>query len=410
MRLPFSIFLALKYLKPKRTFLSAVTVISVLGVILGVAVMIIVLSVMTGFDDMWREKILAFNAHVTVQSYGILHDEAEVLETVDALGDVVGSAPYIENVVFLQQGSEVTPAAVRGVDPLREVKVSQVPGHMVDGTFLVDYDHAVIGRDLAMQLGILTGDKVLLYSAQMFQDSGEDVVYLPQEVIVSGLFELGMWDFDSRYILAHIDTARDLFHLEEGVHGIQVMTRDPLNVEPVTRAIATALGPGIVVRGWKELNRALFATLQVEKNIIFMIVLCIAVVAAFSICNTLITVVVQKTREVGLLKAVGYAPGHILRVFLWQGWFLWITGTVSGFGLGLLVLQYRNDLLRKLNRHTGFELLPEQFYHLSEIPARTTVEDVVLIAVCVLIICTLAALIPACRAARLDPARALRYE
>jgi len=409
-RLPFSIYLALKYLKPKRTFLSVVTVISVLGVILGVAVMIIVLSVMTGFDDMWREKILAFNAHISVQTYGILENEREILEAVEKVDGVVGAAPYIQDAVFLQVGGQVAPAVVRGVEPDREMGVSQVPDHMIEGEFLIDYDHAVIGRDLAMKFGILVDDTILLYSPQMFQEAGEDVVYLPQEVEVSGIFELGMWDFDVGYVLTHLDTTRDLFRVEEGVHGIQVMTEDPLNIEPVQRAIMESVGEGMVIRSWKELNRTLFATLEVEKNIIFLIVLCIAVVAAFSICNTLITVVVQKTREIGLLKAVGYAPGHILRVFLCQGWLLGITGTIFGFGLGLVVLRYRNDLLSLLNRKLDFELLPKEYYHLAEIPSHTTVNDVLLIVVSVMVICTVAALVPAYRAARLDPANALRYE
>ena len=212
------------------------------------------------------------------------------------------------------------------------------------------------------------------------------------------------------HVWIHIDVARDLFQVGEGVHGIQAMTRDPLKIEPVLNAIMESVGEGMIVRSWKEQNRTLFATLEVEKNIIFLIVLCIAVVAAFSICNTLITVVVQKTREIGLLKAVGFAPGHILRVFLCMGWVLGITGTVFGFGLGLTVLRFRNDLLGLLNRKLDFELLPSEYYHLTEIPSTTTVEDSLLVVVCVMVVCTVAALVPAYRAARLDPASALRYE
>jgi lipoprotein-releasing system permease protein len=409
-RLPFSIYLALKYFKPKRTFLSVVTVISVLGVILGVAVMVIVLSVMTGFDDMWREKILAFNAHVSIQTYGVLDDELEVLAAMEQIDGVVGAAPYIEDAGYLRIGGQGSPVIVRGVDPVREEDISQVPQAIKEGEFLIDYDHAVIGRDLALKFGIMVGDTILLYSPQMLFGAEEGIAYLPQEVTIAGIFELGMWDFDASYVWIHIDVARDLFQVGEGVHGIQAMTRDPLKIEPVLNAIMESVGEGMIVRSWKEQNRTLFATLEVEKNIIFLIVLCIAVVAAFSICNTLITVVVQKTREIGLLKAVGFAPGHILRVFLCMGWVLGITGTVFGFGLGLTVLRFRNDLLGLLNRKLDFELLPSEYYHLTEIPSTTTVEDSLLVVVCVMVVCTVAALVPAYRAARLDPASALRYE
>jgi lipoprotein-releasing system permease protein len=257
-------------------------------------------------------------------------------------------------------------------------------------------------------MGVGVGDRILLYSAQGFAQPDE--IRLPEELTVSGIFALGMWEFDVGFVMTSLDTARDLTRIEHGVTAVQVVTDDPLRATPVAARVRSALPPDYLVRTWEELNRTLFAALRVEKNLMFMLLLCIILVAAFSITNTLITMTVEKTREIGLLKAIGFTPGSIMRVFVWQGWIQGLLGTVLGTGLGLLVLRYRNDLLGLLNRRFGYELLPKELYHLSEIPASTTAADIVLVAAAVMFICTLAGLIPAFRVARLDPAQALRYE
>lgn len=408
MALPFSLFLALKYLKPKRTFLSVVTVISVLGVLLGVAVLVIVLSVMSGFDDMWRDKILSFNAHLTVTSYGIIDNEQDVLEKIDGVPEVTGAAPYVQGLVFLQYHDRVYTPLVRGIDPEREKTVSKIPQNMVSGSFDVGGDNAVVGRDLAMKLGVDVGDKVLVYSPQSF--TSPDELHLPEEVTIAGIFEVGMWEFDMNFILTSLEKARDLYAMEAGVHAIQVMTKDPYRPEGTAQKIADELGPEYDVRTWMELNRQLFAALRVEKNMMFFLLIIITVVAAFGITNTLITVTVQKTREIGLLKALGFSSGSVMRVFFWQGWIEGFLGTILGIATGLFVLQYRNDLMLFLSTRFHLELFPKELYHLSEIPATVSWSDITVVAVTVLIICTLAGIVPAYRAARLDPVSALRYE
>jgi lipoprotein-releasing system permease protein len=408
MQLPFSIYLALKYLRPKRTFVSVVTIISILGVTLGVAVLVVVLSVMSGFDEMWRDKILGFNAHIQVDGIGPLDDPEELLERMARVEGVVAAAPYIQNLGFVQVGERVAIPVVKGVDPELERGVSRIPEHIVDGVYSLEYDEAVIGGDLARQLGVVAGDRILVHSPEGFTDP--DQIYLPEELTIAGIFELGMYEFDIGFLLTSLDTARDLGHMDEGVHGIQIMTVDPLAVGRVADALRQAIGPQYRVRTWESMNRQLFAALHVEKNLMFLLLLFITLVAAFSICNTLITVTVQKTREIGLLKAVGFTPGHILRVFLWQGWIQGVLGTACGIGLGMLVLRYRNDLLTLMNRRLSYELLPKELYHLSEIPSVTSRADLLIIAASVMVICTVAAWIPAHRAARLEPARALRYE
>jgi lipoprotein-releasing system permease protein len=219
-----------------------------------------------------------------------------------------------------------------------------------------------------------------------------------------------MWEYDMGFVLCSLEKGRELVGLEEGVQTIRLMTHDPYRAQETREVIRQTLGTDYYVETWMEQNRQLFSALRVEKNMMFFLLIFITIVAAFGITNTLITVTVQKTKEIGLLKSIGFSSGTVMRIFFWQGWLEGMLGTTAGIGTALIVLKYRNDLLRWLSDTFRLELLPKELYHLSEIPARTSLVDVVIVAGSVIVICTLAGLIPAWRAARLDPVQALRHE
>jgi lipoprotein-releasing system permease protein len=409
MKQSFSLFLAFKYLKPKRSFLSVVTLLSLLGVTLGVAVLIVVLSVMTGFDETWRERILSFNAHVKVSEYGgVVRQPEKLLAALKKVDGITGAAPNLEGLVFVQVGDNAQPAQLRGIDPELEKTVSQVPNHMVEGQFAVGYGQIVVGRDLAMRMGLRLGDKLVVYSPQNFVS--RDELRLPEELTVSGIFEVGMYEIDAGYVLTSLETARTIYNVDQGVHSIQVMTADPMTAPYVARDIHKALGPFFEARTWIDLNRQLFTALQTEKNMMFFLLIFITIVAAFGITNTLITLTVQKTHEIGLLKAIGFPNRRIVAIFLWIGMVQGVIGTGMGLGLGLLALKYRNELLNFISAQFRVDLLPKELYQLSQIPSHTTTQDVVTVCATVLVICTLAGLVPAWRAARLEPVEALRNE
>jgi lipoprotein-releasing system permease protein len=281
---------------------------------------------------------------------------------------------------------------MRGIEIEVEKRMSRLPQYMVSGEFALGENEVIVGRELARRLRLKVGGKMLVFSPQTYL-AKRDEITLPLEMTVSGIFEIGMWEYDSGFILIPLAAARELYGIARQISAALRNEYDDVNVQT-----------------WMELHRQLFDALRVEKNMIFFLLIFIVLVAAFGITNSLVIVVVQKTKEIGLLKAVGFSSGSVMRVFLWQGLILGVIGTAFGIGLGLIMLHYRNAIMRALSFLFNMELFPKEIYLLSEIPAHTTLANVGLVALLSVIICTLAGLLPAWRAARLDPAQALRYE
>jgi lipoprotein-releasing system permease protein len=421
-RLPFELMLALRYLRPKRTFVSVITLISIVGVALGVAVLIIVISVMTGFDRQLREKIVGFNAHLRIEAaQGPLRDYERVMASVAPSPAVKGVAPYVLGQVMVKtQPAEGNPRVVapllRGIDPQREGAISLLPSSVKAGAYDVRGYGILVGRALAEQMKVRVGDALAVYSVNALEKwessrkKGSEEAPLAEDYVVKGIFEVGFHDFDSAYVLCSLPNAQDLYDLGEGVHGLLVSLHDPEQAEAARAALLGKLGAGFEITTWMEENSAILEALVVEKNVMFYLLFFITIVAAFGITSALITFVVQKTREIGTLKALGATSGQVMWLFLSQSLAVGVVGVICGFGLGMLAVLYRNQFLHLMRRLTGFELFPSRIYQFTELPGLIVPGDIAIICGGSLIICLLAGVLPAWNAGRLRPVEALRHE
>ena len=421
-RLPFELLLALRYLRPKRTFVSVITLISVIGVMLGVAVLIIVISVMSGFDRQLREKLLGFNAHLRVVQPGeLLANREEIMARVMANPRVKGVSPFVQGKVMMETqppagGSVVDAPVVRGVDPQREADVSDLPKSVISGAFDLRGNGLVVGRELANNLGLRVGDRVSIYSPVSLKKmkdsrrSGKDEAVLPDEYTVKGIFDVGYYEFNANVVVTSLANAQDLYALEDNVHGLQITLHDSAQADAAQAELSRALGLNYLVRSWKDDNSSILNALLVEKNVMFYLLFFIMIVAAFGITSAQITFVVQKTREIGVLKALGATNAQVRWLFLSQSLIVGVFGVVAGYGLGLLALHYRNNFLDLMNKLTGFELFPKNIYAFDRLPALIVPGDIAIICGGSLFICLLAGLLPAWNAGRLQPVEALRNE
>ncbi len=422
MNLKTDLFLAWRYLKPKRNAVSFITCISVTGVILGVAVLIVVIAVMTGFTDEMKKKMLETMAHLQIVNpyRGYISKPGNIIDTVRESG--AEASPIVRRPVLVQANSRFLPKSLAGIEPYNTNTGIPVSKYITSGAFSLETGEVLVGFRMASELGISPGDKLVVHSPERlskmvsFREEGglelndDSKLYLPREFRVSGLFSVGKYDFDNDVIVTNIDDANELFGLPWGsATSIFVRIDDPFRPEPLQAMLKEKL-PLYQIFSWKQLNEKFLGVLAVEKNMMYFLLVFIVLVAAFSISNTLVTVVLQKTHEIGLLKALGASPACITRIFILQGFFVGIMGTAGGIILGIAVVHWRMPLMYAMRRLTGMEIFPAEYYFFSELPASVVPHDIIKIAVISMLLCTLGALLPALRAARLDPSKALRYE
>jgi lipoprotein-releasing system permease protein len=426
-KLPFELLLALRYLRPRRSFVSIITIISIVGVALGVAVLIIVISVMSGFGHDLREKILGFNAPIQIQMYDKPMDHYEdVMRVVSSNKNVIGVAPYVLGPVLVETqpttnggNALFSTPLIRGVDVNTEGTVSALPQSILPGgSFDLGGQSIIVGSVFAEQNGLDVGDKVSIYSPNELKKMAEQIQHgktnqeaiLPDDYTVTGIFDVGFNDFNQYFIGTSIENAQDLYDLDDSVHGLSVKLRDPMQAASVKQELQDTLGPAYSISTWEEQNRQLLGAVSVEKNLMYYIMFFIVIVASFGITCTLITFVVMKTREIGLLKAVGASNRQVMSVFVIKSVIVSVFGVASGLIFGLLALYFRNDALHFLDRITGFELFPASIYYFSELPAIIAPLDLIIICGGSFIICLLAAILPARHASKMNTVEALRYE
>ena len=420
----YELFVSLRHLKAKRAqkFISLNTWISVGGVALGVMALIVVIAVMSGFGKDLRDKILGTNSHVVVTNISKtgMDDFEAIIKKITQTEGVNAAAPFILNQVMLTYGSKSTGIVVRGVDPEREAGVSDLEKNLVQGSLkmLEDpetitgkprRDGIILGKELAHRLGLQRDDAVSMISpASRVTPMG----LIPKIKLfrVVGLFESGMFEYDSNLAFISMHAAQKFFSMKGKVSGIEIQVEDIEKADQVAKAIQNNLGFPYYARDWMQMNKNLFSALRLEKVVMFIILILIILVAAFNIVSTLFMVVMEKSKEIAILKSMGASRSSIMKIFSFQGLIIGITGTAIGCVGGFTIVPNLNEIVGFIETIFGITAFPSDVYYLDKLPSEIEYFDSFLIVVFSIVICFLASLYPAWRASRMDPVEGLRYE
>jgi len=412
---PLPLWLGLRYTAAKRRnhFISFISLTSMLGILVGVTALITVLSVMNGFEKELRERILGVAAHASVTRVsGPLEDWRTVAEQAGEHPEVAGTAPFVEGQVMLVKGDEVTGAQLRGVEPSAEPAVSDVAANMQSGALdnLAAGEYGIVlGNALARYLGVEKGDRVTLVTPQA---SVTPVGVLPRlkRFTVAGVFEIGMYDYDRSTAFIHIADAQQLMRIDSGVSGVRLRLEDMLRAPTISDELEQHLGSGLWVRDWTQRHANFFQAVRTEKTVMFVILALIVAVAAFNIVSTLVMTVTDKQSDIAILRTLGLRPRAVMAIFLVQGSVIGFVGTALGVAGGVALALNIGDLMPALEQLLGVNLLPANVYYISDLPSDLQVDDVLRIALLSVGLSILATLYPAHRAARTQPAEALRHE
>jgi lipoprotein-releasing system permease protein len=414
-RLPFSLFISLKYLRGRHRhrWISLINIFSVFGIALGVMALIVVLSVMGGFDRDLKKRILGVYAPITIGGESSLSNYSDILVKLERIPEVQGASAFVSGQILGQFRNRVYGLYVRAVHPEKEKKTTHIQEYLIQGK--LDFKSGsskrgiVIGNELAKLFHLKLGDTVdLLSPVSVPTPLGLSSHSLSFKI--EGIFDSGMYEYDLNLVYISLEAGQELYALGDAVTGITVRVDDLEEVFKVKEAILSQLDHPIRVRTWLEMNKNLFRAILTEKWMMFWILLLIVLVAAFNIASSLIMMVMEKTKEIGILKSIGATGGCILRVFLIQGLMIGIVGTVLGYAGGIALTLNLNPIANAVARWTGFEFFPKDVYYLEKIPTLLDFKQAGIVAFCALILSLLAALYPAFQASRMKPVEAIRYE
>jgi lipoprotein-releasing system permease protein len=410
MNLPYYFFIALRYFKAKKKHrgISINTIICVSGVALGVMALIIVLSVMGGFHEDLQKKILGTNAHIIVLNYGgKIGNHQSLKDKIEGVQGVRHSSPFIYGQVMLNFGERAQGVIMRGIVPDLEADTTDILKYIKEGSInSLKKDRAkipgiILGRELARNLGLFIGDEV-----KMISPSGDigPLGMLPRmkKFRVAGIFEINMYEYDSSLALINIRDAQDFFKFNDEITGFQVKVDDIYDVEEVSEKIQTTLGPPFYAKDWMEMNRNLFSALKLEKMVMFIILILIVLVASFNIISNLIMIVMEKAREIAIIRAMGATSRGVMSIFMVHGLIIGIFGTVIGLTGGYIACH--------LLKTYKFINLPPDIYYLSYLPVRMSLFDFIIVPATAIIISFLATIYPSWQASKLNPVEPLRYE
>lgn len=418
MSLPFELQVGWRYTRAGRggrrnRFISFISGASIIGIALGVAALIIVLSVMNGFQRDVRDRMLNVIAHVELLDYAgqALPDWRATVAQAKQNPEVIGAAPFIATQSLIARGEDMRGAIIRGISPADEAQVTTLGAQLKDGAFakLVPGGwNIVLGAELARQLNVREGDKITVV-APGGQVTPAGVVPRLKSFTVVGTFSAGHYEYDSGLAMIHVDDAAKLYRVE-GPTGVQLKLRDVHEARRVAAELAQSMGPQLLVRDWTRSNAVWFDAVQIEKRMMSIVLTLIVVVAAFNLVSTLVMTVTDKQSDIAILRTLGASPRSIMGIFIVQGAVSGIIGTLSGVGLGLLVAFNIDVIVPFIERVLNVSFLPGSIYLINHMPSDPQSGDIVPIAIVSLILAFLATLYPSWRASRVQPAEALRYE
>jgi len=413
--LPFELLIGLRYTHAKRRnhFISFISIVSMAGIALGVMALIVVLSVMNGFQEELRARILGVAAHLEISAPGErLADWRGVMAHAKQHKDVVAGAPFVNTQGMLANGEFVRGAIVRGVEPELENQVADFAAHMKSGRLddLRSGEFGILlGAELARALSVVPGDKVVLLSPQG-NITPAGVMPRVKQFTVAGIFEAGMFEYDSGLALIHIQDAQKLLRLGEDVSGVRLKLTDLFRAPFVTRDLSQSLIGDYYLVDWTQSHANFFRAVAIEKRMMFLILLLIVAVAAFNIVSTLVMAVTDKQSDIAILRTLGARPASIMKIFIVQGAFIGVFGTVLGIVSGVALALNLETVVPFIERLAGMDLFPADVYYINELPSKLDWSEVSLIAGISFLISLLATLYPSWRASRINPAEALRYE
>ena len=417
MQIPYELALGWRYTRAGRAtrrngFISFISGVSMLGIALGVAALIIVLSVMNGFQKEVRDRMLSVVSHIEIfaPAGAAMPDVARTMQEARSNPQVVGAAPFVAAQALLARGEDMKGALVRGIDPAHEGEVTELAtanaqaiAQLLPGEFRV-----VLGAELARALGVGVGDVVTLI-APSGQVTPAGVVPRLKQMTVAGTFDSGHYEYDSALVLLHHQDAERIFRLE-GPTGIRLKLKDLHQARAVAHQLAASLSGDLLIRDWTQQNKTWFAAVELEKRMMFIILTLIVAVAAFNLVSTLVMTVTDKRADIAILRTLGASPRSIMGIFVVQGAMVGVIGTLSGLLLGLLIAVNIDVIVPALESLLQANFLPKDIYLISKMPSDPQSSDIMPIAIISLVLSFLATLYPSWRASRVNPAEALRYE
>ena len=412
--------------RKSQKFISLITFISIGGVALGVMALIVVIAVMTGFGQNLRDKILGTNSHIVVTQMirGGMEEYESVIRQIKTVPQVKDAAPFILKQVMLTFGQRSSGVVIRGVDPEREANISDLQRNLIEGKLEylakapprspqpesgVQRKGIILGKELARSLGVYTGDVLGMISPSVYM-TPLGIIPKIKMVEVVGIFESKMYEYDSNLAFISIASAQSLFGMKGRVSGIEIKVDDIDAAAQIADDIQAKLGVPYHARGWMQMNKNLFSALKLEKITMFIILILIILVAAFNIISTLFMVVMDKARDIAILKSMGATRGSIMKIFSLQGLVIGVCGTALGCLAGFTIVPNLNGIVGFIEQVFDIKAFPSDVYYLDELPSKIQWFDSFLIIVFSIVICFLASLYPAWRASRLDPVEGLRYE